>query len=258
MLGELKADLLVWISSLLDHWVALATGGAVTAALAVLRDRYPNLFQWSRTSKIWFAFLLFSVFQSWQVEYKSRTARERDLIASNHQIDSLNQELHYQQQRLTERCDQQLSILRQDTALKEGVSQTLQKQNRDQQGTINGYITQTFKLLQQPELKITKVYAPPQVWDSKTARVASKLLITNREISPLAMKVTCRSPVTFGWWLTSPSRTLGASGNIGVSDTFNRVHFIRLQSPSWLPNTPIGVGIGYNEPVEPVCDFELE
>ena len=77
-----------WVTSILVHWGSLVTGGLIVAVLSVIRDRHPKYLQWTSARRIYYAFLLFSIFQSWQAEYESRRSRESDLAVANQHIES--------------------------------------------------------------------------------------------------------------------------------------------------------------------------
>ena len=121
--------------------------------LQLLKERYPNYFEWSSSWKIAIVFLLFSIFQSWQVEYKSRLGREGDLVNSNHALD----------------------LARNDV-------QTLRTQNGAQQGTINGLLTP------EPQ-RITPVFLDYQ--DTAAGRQTRWLVLVNKTLTPVDLVVRC-------------------------------------------------------------------
>jgi hypothetical protein len=87
--------------------------------------------------------------------------------------------------------------LEQQCAVKDGIAQTLQNQNRDQQSTINDCLSQAMKLLtpeafRQTILYLDDLHPGPQSAAMKTARF---LILTNKTITPLRMAIGCDSSV---------------------------------------------------------------
>lgn len=86
-LTELKTELLVWISSILDHLGVIGTGGFLVLLIQIMEKKWPHVFNWKTSRRVFLAFTLFAIFQSWQSEYKSHQGRNFDLIEAHHQID---------------------------------------------------------------------------------------------------------------------------------------------------------------------------
>lgn len=242
MFGEFKTDLLVWISSILDHWGALATGGVIVGILQLLKDRYPQYFSWSSAWKVAAVFLTFSVFQSWQQEYKSKLGREKDLLASNHVDDSLRQEFRYQSQKLSDKCE-----------AKDSVNLTLQAQNRGQQATINGCLSQAMKLLSPEPLKITPLVFDNDVNDPNLKKVRW-LVLTNRIVTPVQMNVACDQDVERGAsvWIVGA----GILGG-GVDRIAPRVLGVNIATPAWSPISPLLVSMSYKGSNNIACSFAI-
>jgi hypothetical protein len=71
--------------------------------------------------------------------------------------ESASKEKHALSKEISSLEDQAIATEKQ-CAIKDGVNQTLQKQNRDQQSTINGCLSQAMKLLTPEQLKVTAVF----------------------------------------------------------------------------------------------------
>lgn len=74
----------------------------------------------------------------------------------------------------------EIAKLTTECAVKDGVNQTLQGQNRDQQSTINGCLSQAIKLLTPEALKITAIGFDVTEDAKATIKSARTLLITNK------------------------------------------------------------------------------
>lgn len=249
---DFKSIFFAWVSSILDHWGALMTGGILMALVALLRDRFPKYVTWTRARRLAFAFLLFAIFQSWEQEYKSRLGRERDLIASNTRVDYLSREAINQQQRLDARCDLQLASVRQDSASKEAVAQTLQKQNRDQQSTIDGCLSQAMKLLTPEEQKTTPNFFDNNNSTNVAIRTARWILLTNEALTPVRMVIQCDK------YLESASAHPiggGAMMGSGSSRLARNAWENNIQSPAWTPAQPFIATVSYRGDEQIVCSF---
>ena len=79
-MAESWAELLEWLGGIESHVVPLLTGGALMAGYILATWKWPNFKRWHVIGK-WLAvcFFVFALFQSWQVEHRSKVAREAEL-----------------------------------------------------------------------------------------------------------------------------------------------------------------------------------
>ena len=196
---------------------------------------------------------LFAVFQSWESEHRSRLGRERELTASNKRIDDLTRDLSTEDRRATDRCGKEMDSVRREAAVKDAISQTLQKQNRDQQSTINGCLSQAMKLLT-PEPPKTTIL-PIDVADNRDPALKSTrfILLTNKTITPVRVVISCDAYIERVSLLPIGSAVLGGGGT-RFSD---RIFQSMIQSPAWTPSQPILATVEHHKEDSPKCSFGL-
>lgn len=154
-ISQFKTDLLVWLSATLEHLGVIGTGGIVVLLIQIAEKKWPHIFNWQTSRRVFLAFVMFAVFQSWESEYLSRIGREKDLIKARAEDDGIKRQNLAQVQSLRFQNESSSSMLRADCAVKDGINQTLQQQNRDEQVLIAGCQSQALKLLVPEELKVT-------------------------------------------------------------------------------------------------------
>jgi hypothetical protein len=174
-------------------------------------------------------------------ESEGRAKRASDLFAQERKT-------------LTEKIDglrTTITETKTDCALKEGINQTLEKQNRDQQSTINGCLSQAMKLLTPEPMKIT-----PVVLDNETISELKKvrwLVIVNKTITPVQMNVVCNKPIENGSvWIVGTGILGGGAGNIAP-----QVLGVNISTPAWSPTSPLLVTMSYRGADDIVCSFQL-
>jgi len=184
------------------------------------------------------AFFLCSCLLAWIDEHDVRNGLDAKLQTASKQISNQADEFR-----------DQISGLRQGAAVKEAVSQTLQKQNRDQQSTINGCLSQAMKLLTPEPLRIT-----PLVFDNETASEIKKvrwLVVTNKTITPVQMNVVCSRPFEDGSVWVVGSGMMGG----GASKIAPQVLGIGVSTPAWSPTSPLLVTMSYRGDNDLACSF---
>jgi hypothetical protein len=250
MLGDFKSDLFTWISTILDHWGSLATGGVLVALITLLkenhrlREKYPQFFTWSTARWITASFLLFAMFQSWQQEYRSRVGRETDLRNSNHASDLLRQDLRFQAQQIGARCD-----------AKDQVNQTLQAQNRGQQASINSCLSQAMKLLVPVQQKTTPVFLDRGDSENAAMRKMRWLVLTNKPMTPVHLNAVCTSGVSY---MDSADASVLGNTSLRFAGGNNRLApnaWELRDSGTWSPEAPLLVTINYMGLEQVVCSF---
>jgi len=135
-------------------------------------------------------------------------------------------------------------------AVTDGAKQTLEKQNRDQQLSINGCLSQAMKLLTPaPEIFTPVAF---EVNQSGTAITKSRWLVfINRTISTTAMTVTCDQDIE-----NMTAKIVGDNSTVGgTARMSNRSWDMRLTSPVWGPTSPVLTDIASRGQGALVCSF---
>jgi hypothetical protein len=155
----------------------------------------------------------------------------------------------------------QINTLTAKCSKEEGVSETLDRQTRTQQDTINNCQTQAMKLLTPEPQKITILPWQDDVSD-EISHKATYLLITNKEVTPVHIDGACdvivskisAQPVGIGSYsggadLTGTPVTRGKllEGISPFSITFG--------TPAWTPVSPIRMDITYESTKTAICRF---
>ena len=145
-----------------------------------------------------------------------------------------------------------ISALRQDVAVKEAVTQTLQKQNRDQQSTINGCLSQAMKLLTPEERKITARVLHSDN-EGKSEKTIEWIALINKTIEHPTIVVSCNRPLL--------SANLGIAGghlSMGQERRLSQNAFaIEIVSPPWSPTYPFYAKLSYIGDIGIGCSFDL-
>jgi hypothetical protein len=182
-------------------------------------------------------------------------ANQNSVLASSN-LQSVKNDLNGQIVSWSQRC-----------AKDEGVSETLQKQNGDQQNTINNCQTEAMKLLTPESQKITVL-----TWEDKvvngTDHEASYLLLTNRIVTPVRIDGSCdvsitaisADPIGIGTYSGGAS-VIGRSPS-PTSLRFNqqreqsRTQFsVSFSLPAWTPTSPIRMRVSYTSLRTAGCNF---
>lgn len=134
----------------------------------------------------------------------------------------------------------ELGNIKTSNAVKDGINQTIQKQNRDQQGTINGCLSQAMKLLTPEELKITAIVFDKKVGQSLPVNSYRILVMTNKTMVPVNLTVSCNMPIgsLTGYSIGDDDNehgvVIGGSGRL--TDT---VWGFGQTVPPWTPTRPL-------------------
>jgi nitrogen fixation-related uncharacterized protein len=147
---------------------------------------------------------------------------------------------------------QKFTACQNDNSRMVGRNETLGKQNRDQQDTINNCQTQALKLLTPEAFKITPVTleSPHPGVDAQTWKV---LLITNKSVTPIDLIVTCNK------------RMKGISGEVlggggvqlygGADKIMPNAYELHITSPAWTVVTPLELNVSYSGGEDISCGF---
>lgn len=172
---------------------------------------------------------------------KRDTGKQRDALHA--QLESVRSNTRQQIENLTTSC-----------AVKEGVNQTLQKQNRDEQVLIAGCQNQALKLLVPEALKITPIVFD-NVEDNTAMRTIRWLLLSNREIAP-HLNIVCGEGMTY--MRAASLRIVGGAGAFfgGVSGRLGPTAWELSQgSGTWGPSNPLLITLTYQGSADAVCSF---
>ncbi len=147
-----------------------------------------------------------------------------------------------------------LAAKRLECARQEGQNDTLQKQNRDQQGSINGCLTQAIGLLKPVELKVT-----PVMFDSDNTNVAIRtmrwLVMINQARQP-HLVIACSQGVTY--MQSATLRIIGGSNAIlggGGGRLGTNAWELNQGSGTWAPENPLLISVEYRGSDEAACSF---
>jgi hypothetical protein len=139
-----------------------------------------------------------------------------------------------------------------ECAKQEGQNDALQKQNRDQQGSINGCLTEAMKMLAPEQEKLTVLSFD----DDSSGNVAIKrnrwILLINKPVTPAKMIATCNR------YIESMSASVIGSPNMqtGAGRLSSNTWEVDILSPAWTSTTPIIVSVSYRgSDTDLTCQF---
>lgn len=134
-----------------------------------------------------------------------------------------------------------------------GQNDTLNKQNHDQQDTINNCQAQALKLLAPEPFKITPVLLDPATpgVDLQSPRW---LLITNKTVTPIDLIVQCSRRI-----ISVSGQVLGGGGSIQLGGSARKLadneYELSIASPAWSPITPLSATVSYSGGEFITCNF---
>lgn len=149
-----------------------------------------------------------------------------------------------------------LTTLKIEHAVMDGVNQTLQKQNRDQQTTIDRCLAQAVNLLTpaQPQIKSFPITTGSRPGVPKMEYV----LTTNIQRTPVDLVASCDFPIADLVFniLTESGGSAAVASQRRISA---RQHEFLISSPPWPVAAPLQVTIFFEPPVNrmPSCSFAL-
>ncbi len=202
------------------------------------------------TVKIWL--LLFLYFLGATIEQDHRDLVKRVTGLKNQvEQDKLQDATKLSEE--TRKLQAVINDLKTQCAVDEGISQTLQKQNRDQQSTINGCLAQAMKFLTPEPLKTT-----PLVLDNDTTNQADKkirwLLLVNKTVTPVRILVPCNRPLgnQASVWILGT----GVMGGGAAKVSPNALE-VDISTPAWSPISPMVISMSYRGDNDISCSFIL-
>lgn len=141
--------------------------------------------------------------------------------------------------------------LRANIATREGITETLQKQNVDQQSTINGCLSQAMKLLTPEQQKTTPIYFDNNSSTNVAIRTARWILLTNKPVTPVRMIIQCDKYLQSASAGPIAGVMLGSGSNRLTSYAWEN----NIQSPAWTPTLPFLATVSYRGGEEITCSF---
>jgi hypothetical protein len=142
----------------------------------------------------------------------------------------------------------QILTLKQECAVKDGINRTLERQNRDQQSSINGCLSEAVKLVTPEPLKIT-----PLILEEKDNQTKFIVLV-NKTVTPVNLILVCDQNITSAsTWVLGQTIMAGGTGVFA-----SRLVQINIGSPAWSPISPLLVSVTHKENSTPTCSFNLK
>ena len=181
-------------------------------------------------------FLAAAIYQDHAGLTKTLKGKVQALSVATHSLDNA-----------TADCARNNAELRQDFAVKEAVNDTLQKQNRDQQNTINGCLSQAIKMIGPEPLKITVLthikwpdnrIDPGSVKKEQPMSGTDILILVNRPVTcPCDVQLVTDQPL-----LLPPDFVILGVAQMHISTPQllqDRVARLHIEDPSILPTRPL-------------------
>jgi len=246
-----------WVASITEHLGVIGTGGFLVFLIQVAEKKWPHVFNWRTSRRVFLVFLLFAIFQSWQEEYLSRLGRERDLIQASTEADGLRRDIGIQARSMELQKELAVGGAVSQCVAREEVIGTLQKQNRDEQVLIAGCQTQALKLLTPAPLRVTPIFMDADNTNIQ-ARSMRWLVLINKAFTPTHLVVECPQGVV---QMMSASLTVLGGGHPGISFGGKNARLSRnaweiLTDETWSERSPLLVTIVYRGAEETACAFE--
>jgi hypothetical protein len=143
----------------------------------------------------------------------------------------------------------QLNTSNTECAKKDGVNQTLQNQNRYQQATINGCLSQAMKLLTPAPQKLIALNIGEQMRSRNAEHYNETIILTNKSITPVRLLVACKESIIAATGSVLPIQLGGTivGGGWKWGGKFNDHQFgVWVESPAWTPESPLLVTLFFN------------
>jgi hypothetical protein len=167
-----------------------------------------------------------------------KTGRSQDASDARQRYDSLNREYA----KLDSRCQYQ-----------SGVADTLQKQNRDQQNTINRCQEDAIKrIVPEPERHYVAEILP--IKSKLRQPIKTYIFTTNKPITPAVILVSCDRPIDDVTGVLAGTMTVTATAPVKLSE-FPNIWTFSISSPEWTTETPVVIQFSYAGNEEPKCTF---
>lgn len=185
---------------------------------------------------------------SYEDQFSIWTAREYLRESSKHEADAAKTTVDNLKMKITEQSN--------SCAVKDGINQTLQKQNIDQQSSINGCLSQAMKLLT-PETHEIHLVPLDDDQSNQVDKMASWIALTNLPVTPVKNVFECHeatpekgySDSSFLHTVTFLRATATVLGTANIGGGIERIAQnawrLNISSPAWTKNTPMKVTVWY-------------
>jgi hypothetical protein len=144
-----------------------------------------------------------------------------------------------------------ISSLGQECAVKDGINQTLQKQNRDQQSSINGCLNQAITLLRPEPERMTALVLDSD-FASTDVRRTRWLLLINRTTTPVNLVTACEGVEIESVDVHVVGTSIMAGGSSRLTQNMWQTN---ITMPAWGPTSPLIDTIQYHGTENSVCSF---
>ena len=244
-MGHILSKILPFLASVFQHWHIWLSGGGLGGLVVICAWLIEKLFDKSLSKKsvvylFLVGFFLGSCFLSWvdkdDALIQSKKWEADQAAEFQREIGNLRGEYAD----LKGRCQYQA-----------GVMDTLGKQNRDQQNTINNCQTQAIKLLTPSEQKTTVLFFDKE--DKNEIKTVRFLLLTNKSVTPVNMRVVCNAYLETA--MIGPIGSGNMSMGAGPARLAPNAFDLSVESPAWTPTTPFVAIVHYGGDKDIMCSF---
>jgi len=147
----------------------------------------------------------------------------------------------------------QISDLRSDCSRLDGANKVLDRQNKDQQNTINNCQSQAINLLK-PKPFGWHAIALEKAEEMPTESRSRWLLLANKDISPpLEFRFSCTPSI-----VSAEVKVVGTAADVRTTKLNEQVWGFQLRSPAWGPDSPILVNTITAKTAETKCEFHKD
>ena len=246
---HILSEIFPFLESVFAHWQIWLSGGGLGGIVVLVLALTERLTKWSMSRRAHVgvfivAFFVCACFLSWVDKDDSLQAARKDLQNQKQQFSSELEQAHNDYGALQAKCQYQ-----------SGVVDTLGKQNRDQQNTINHCQQDAIKLIAPPPehhaiIQIFQETPPPGF------KLSTFLFTTNRVLTPTTITASCDRPVRDFEGFVSGTKMMISSPAVQVPNSPpDRNWEFAISTPPWTPDTPIVIEFAYEGTQEPLCVF---
>lgn len=133
-------------------------------------------------------------------------------------------------------CQLQTNGISSELGAQKAQNSTLQKQNRDQQASINGCLSKAIDLIPKPEpFKETILLLDNPKQDNPAMKGARWLILSNKTVTPIIMFIQCDLSVA-----SMEVEVVGGAPRGGGTDRISTNSFrAQISTPAWSPVSPL-------------------
>jgi hypothetical protein len=224
-----------------------------------MRVMLPKLFliKWKWARYLILSFVLFSIFQSWETEYVSRLGRESDLRAAN-----ISRDYAVEGSRLAAKSNNTCQDALRLSGENEGkaLTQSIQalSQTQASQSKVQECLVSLGRAQQRPIKEINTFFVGSVVNQGHPNTPSGTwVLTTNIPISPVMVTVDCGTKIVDAN-ISIASKTGGGTQAEQTGSLPNGAYRANIQSPSWLPETPIIATLFFGTSQIQGCSFHVD